>query len=141
MRTPVVGSSHTVEMTVDERVTVPGLLPEVPSWAEMPPVLATAMLVACMEWAALEALKPFLDDDERSLGIVVDMTHTAPTPIGVRVRATATIRAVEGRQIDFDVEASDDNGPVGRANHRRAVIETDRFRDRIATMQAAAADR
>jgi len=137
VRVPELGVSHSVAIPVDARFTVPGLLPQIPSWAAMPPVLATAMLVAVMEWAALETLLPYLDQNERSLGTLVDMTHTAPTPVGVVVRATATIRAVDGRFVDFDIEASDENGVVGRARHRRAVIEMDRFATRIAGLQTA----
>jgi fluoroacetyl-CoA thioesterase len=139
VRAPAIGVSHTVSTVVVDRFTVPGLLPEVPSWAAMPPVLATAMLVAFMEWAALEALLPYLDDDEHSLGTLVELTHSAPTPVGVRISASATIRAVDGRNVDFDIEAADQNGVVGRARHRRAVIAGQRFAQRLAGLRAAAA--
>lgn len=135
MRPPALGSTQTVSLEVTERMTVPGLLPEIGSWSAMPPVLATAMLVAIMEWAALETLLPFLDAGEHSLGILVEMSHTAPTPRGGRVRARATIRTVEGRFVDFDIEAFDDNGRIGGANHRRAVIDEARFAERIEAMR------
>jgi fluoroacetyl-CoA thioesterase len=130
--TLVPGIVHEVSLTVPDRFTVPGLMPDVPSWAAMPPVLATSLLVAIMEWAALEAILPHLDADEQSLGILVDMTHTAPTPPGMLVRAEATVVAVDGRFVDFTVAAFDAHEPIGSARHRRAVIKRPRFDERIA---------
>jgi fluoroacetyl-CoA thioesterase len=132
MQTLRVGLTHTVRLDVPYGFTVPGIMPDVPSWAAMPPVLATSLLVAIMEWAALEAILPHLDPDEQSLGILVEMTHTAPTPPGMAVRATATVTAIDGRFVDFRIEAFDEREKIGDAFHRRAVIARPRFDERIA---------
>lgn len=132
MRPIPVGISHEVTYVVDESSTVPGLMPHLSSWATMPPVLATAMLVAVMEWAALETILPYLDADEHSLGVVVDMTHDAPTGVGLAVRAVATVIGVDARGVDFAIVASDPSGVVGRARHRRAVVDATRFARRVA---------
>ncbi|GAC1348762.1 MAG: thioesterase family protein [Vulcanimicrobiaceae bacterium] len=137
MRPIPVGISHAVETVVAERFTVPGLMPEIPSWAGMPEVLATAMVVAIMEWAALETILPYLDDGEHSLGVRVDMTHTAPTGRGLPVRARATVTAVDASGVDFEIVASDATGVIGRALHRRAVVDGARFERRVAAAREA----
>ncbi len=131
MRQPPIGTAHTVEIIVEERFTVPGLLPEIASWSAMPPVLGTPMLVAFMEWSALEALAPYLDPGEHSLGVLVEMAHTAPTPVGGHVRATATIAAVEGQQVEFAIVAYDETGVIGEGRHHRAVVDAARFERRL----------
>ena len=70
-------------------------------------VYATPMMVALMEQAAKEALAPFLDEGETSVGIAMSITHDAATPIGMQVEATAKIVAIDRRIITFDVSAQD----------------------------------
>ncbi len=137
MRPIPIGISHTVEIVVAERFTVPGLLPEIPSWAGMPRVLATAMLVAIMEWAALETILPYLAEDEHSLGVRVDMTHTAPTASGIPVRAVARVVAVDETGVEFEIVASDATGVVGAARHRRTIVSGARFARRVAAGREA----
>jgi len=124
------GTTHTVEVVVEDRFTVPGLMPAIRSWAAMPAVLATAMLVAFMEWAALELLLPFQEGAERTVGISIDAIHVAPTPAGATVRVTATLVRRTGRFADFEIVARDDADVIGRATHRRAVIDKSRFEAR-----------
>src|SRR6202171_5713737 len=85
-------------------------------------VLSTPTMVAMMEQAAIEALKPFLDAGESSVGMTIEVSHTAATPPGHRARAEAEVTGVEGRRLEFAVRAFDDVEQIGSGSHRRAVV-------------------
>lgn len=90
-------------------------------------VLATPVMIAWMENAAKRALQPFLEEGETSVGIHVDCSHDAASPIGIAVTVTAVIKEVQRRVILFEVYAQDALGPIGRGTHERAVVLRDRF--------------
>jgi predicted thioesterase len=92
-----------------------------------PPVFATARMVALMELAAARALAGLLEDGELSVGVLVDVVHTAATPPGARVTALARYTGRDGKYYCFDVEARDDGGEIGRGRHKRAIIQTRRL--------------
>ena len=94
-------------------------------------VLATPELVRMMEETALTAVAPFLPAGSTTVGVRVDITHTAPTPVGFGVDIETTLVAVDGRQLAFDVVARDDVEEIGRAKHDRAVINLERFLARV----------
>jgi fluoroacetyl-CoA thioesterase len=98
-------------------------------------VLSTPTMVAMMEQAAMEAIKLFLDAGESSVGMTIEVSHTAATPPGHRARAEAEVTAVEGRRLEFAVRAFDDVEQIGSGNHRRAVIDAAKFNDRLKTKQ------
>jgi fluoroacetyl-CoA thioesterase len=95
------------------------------------PVLATPRLVALMEAAAVAAVAPHLAEGNDSVGTRIDITHSAPTPVGLEAVATAELVAVEGRTLRFKVSASDAKGPIGEGTHERVVIDRDRFLARV----------
>jgi len=92
-----------------------------------PAVLATARMVALMETAAARVLQPFLGPGELSVGVTVDITHTAPTPPGVLVTAHARYTGREGKLFVFEISARDVGGEIGRGSHKRAIVETERL--------------
>jgi fluoroacetyl-CoA thioesterase len=92
-----------------------------------PPVLATARMVALMEVAASRVLVPLLGPGELSVGVTVDITHTAPTPLGAEVTATARYSGREGKLFLFEVSAADPGGEVGRGWHKRAIVSSERL--------------
>ena len=92
-----------------------------------PAVLATARMVALMEIASARLLRPHLAEGELSVGVHVDVTHSAPTPPGAQVTATARYLGREGKLFVFEVVASDAGGEVGRARHKRAVVNVERL--------------
>jgi fluoroacetyl-CoA thioesterase len=98
-------------------------------------VLSTPTMVAMMEQAAIEAIKPFLDAGESSVGMMIEVSHTAATPPGHRARAEAEVTKVEGRRLEFSVRAFDDVEQIGSGTHRRAVIDAAKFNDRLKTKQ------
>ena len=101
---------------------------------EFPPVLATARMIALMEVAASRLLVPLLGPGELSVGVTVDITHTAPTPLGAEVTATARYAGREGKLFLFEVSCADKGGEVGRGWHKRAIVSSER-------LQAGAAKR
>ena len=93
-------------------------------------VYATPCMVALMEGAACEAIATALGDNETTVGTELNIQHLSATPVGMDVRAEATVTAVEGRIITFEVEAFDEAGPIGKGTHKRALVTTQRFLDK-----------
>jgi len=94
-------------------------------------VFGTPMMIALMEKAACEALGSFLDENQTSVGISVNIEHTSASLIGAKVSATATITATSGRKVSFNLVASDDNGTIGKGAHERFVVDSKRFMDKL----------
>ncbi|HTR61026.1 MAG TPA: thioesterase family protein [Candidatus Binataceae bacterium] len=94
-------------------------------------VMSTPTMIGMMELAAMDAIKPFLDPGEGSVGISIDAQHTAATPPKHRVRAEAEVTRSEGRRLEFTVTAFDEAEQIGSGTHRRAVIDTAKFNDRL----------
>lgn len=90
-------------------------------------VLATPLMVALMEGAALAAVNPLLPPGHCTVGSRVDVRHLAATVVGHPVRARAELVEVDGRRLLFHVEASDDAGVIGEGSHERFVVDLDRF--------------
>ena len=134
------GLEGTFRYVVPASKTVPRIYPEAPDFQLMPEVLATGYLVALCEWACIELVKPHLDwPREQTLGTHVDLSHTAPTPPGFTVEIRAKLLAVEGRRLEFSIEAHDGVDLVTRGRHERHVIQADRFLSRLALKRTAAA--
>jgi predicted thioesterase len=89
---------------------------------QFPAVFATARMIALMEVASARVLRPHLDEGELSVGVAVDVVHTAATLPGSRVTANARLVRQEGKLFVFEVSASDEGGEIGRGMHKRAVI-------------------
>jgi fluoroacetyl-CoA thioesterase len=94
-------------------------------------VLATPVMINLIEAAALKAIEDLLPEDHQSLGTHLDVSHTAATPVGLRVFATAEVTAVEGRTISFRVAARDEREPIGGGTHKRVVVSVPRFDERV----------
>ena len=92
-----------------------------------PPVFATARMIALMEVAASRVLVPLLGPGELSVGVTVDINHTAPTPLGAEVTATARYHSREGKLFLFEVSCADKGGEVGRGWHKRAIVSSERL--------------
>lgn len=96
-------------------------------------VLATPSLAALMEKAAVDCAERHLPPGEASLGVHLDISHSAPTPPGRTVSATATLTEIDGRKLSFEIEARDDVGPIGHARHTRVVVDVARFARKLAS--------
>ena len=93
------------------------------------PVFGTPYMAAMMECAALTCLQHFLEYGQGSVGTHLDVNHTAPTPIGMKVAVEAEITNVSenGKMVDFIVKAWDEKGLIGQGTHTRAIINNERF--------------
>ena len=98
----------------------------------MPMVLSTPNLVGLLERTAREAVQPFLEANERTVGVEIELRHLAPTPLGEAVTCTARVIHTEGTQITFQVEACDQHEIIARGIHQRAVIRVESFAKRVA---------
>jgi len=90
-------------------------------------VLATPVMVNLMEAAALQAVEGLLPPGYQTVGIHLDITHVAATPVGMRVRAYAELTRVEQRTLTFKVHAEDEKERIGEGLHERIIINLERF--------------
>ena len=121
---PAIGATASADLVVSEADLASALGIGPPPF---PPVFATARMVALMEVAAARLLAPLLGPGELSVGVAVEATHSAATPPGVTVTATARYLGREDGLYVFEVIARDRGGEVGRAAHRRAIVSSDRL--------------
>jgi predicted thioesterase len=105
----------------------------------MPAVLATPRLIGLLERTAREALSPFLEANERSVGMEIELRHLAPTPLGAQVTCQARVVATEGATVTFHVEARDEQEILARGLHKRGVIRVESFARRLARKMPARA--
>ena len=94
-------------------------------------VYATPCMVALMEGAACEAIAAALPEEKTSVGIALNISHLAATPVGMEVRAEAEVTEVEGNTITFQITAYDEAGKIGEGTHKRAIITAPRFLDKV----------
>ena len=134
--TLAVGLQHQEHMTVAARHTVPEVDPTWAGFQDMPPVLATAMMIGFIEQTCIEALRPYLQSDQRTVGTHVDVSHVSATPIGMKVTAHVELIEVEGRSLLFLVSCHDEAGLICEGRHRRALIDLTRFMKRLADKTA-----
>ncbi|MDR1806592.1 MAG: thioesterase family protein [Propionibacteriaceae bacterium] len=121
------GLSGTAEFTVTEALTVPALARHYPSYAGMPPAFSTPGLVGFVEQACIDLLAPHLDEGEFSVGVDVELTHTTATPVGAHLTADLQVLQVEPKSVLFAVTVSDNESVISIGQHRRAVLNRDRF--------------
>lgn len=95
-------------------------------------VFATPMLVALMEQAAIDAIRPYLAAGEGSVGTKVEIAHLAATPVGMTVKATAELVELAGKKLTFTVAAYDDKEKVGEGRHERYIIDNAKFLAKVA---------
>ena len=121
-----IGTKYEVTQTVTEAYTAA----QIGSGAL--PVFGTPYMCAMMENAAMSALQPFLEEGQGSVGTHLDVSHDAPTPVGMQVWAEAAITAVSenGKMITFAVSARDERGSIGSGTHTRAIIKNEKFLSR-----------
>lgn len=132
MKAPVkIGTSHEIQFVVESAHLIDFAA------GGMPAVLSTPRLIGLLERTAREALEPFLEADERSVGIEIELRHLAPTPPGQRVTCTARVIQREGKQVLFHIEARDEQERIARGSHKRAIIRVESFTRRVQEKLAA----
>lgn len=113
---PRVGETAELEFTVEDAHGIDF------SDAVMPKVLSTPWLIWFLEHTARKAVLPHLEDSESTVGVVVNVEHKAPTPIGSKVRCQAKVIYLDGRTISFELKAHDDHDLICQGTHKLRVI-------------------
>ena len=126
------GLRYSATITVGEALAVPASGRLLGETADMPPVFATANMIAFVEWTCVVALAPYLSSDQRTVGTRVDMTHSAATPIGMKVTAEIELIEIDGRRLRFRANCRDEIEPIGEGFHERTIIDHARFMQRLA---------
>ena len=93
-------------------------------------VYATPCMAALMEGAACEAIAEALEENQTTVGTALNIAHISATPVGLDVRAEATVTAVEGKVISFEVKAFDEAGEIGHGTHKRVIVSSQKFLER-----------
>ena len=99
-------------------------------------VFATPWMVAMMELAACNALAPYYEEGQSSVGTKLDVSHDAATPLDMKVCAEAEVTEVDRRRIVFSVTAWDETGVIGKGTHERFLINAEKFLAKVAAKKA-----
>jgi len=121
----MIGDTATVHTTVDQTNTAQAV------GSGSLPVFATPMVIALMERAACEAIVNELAPGQSSVGTEINVAHTAASPVGAQVSATATVTQAKGRQVQFELIAHCGEQEIGRGTHTRFIIDAERFMAKI----------
>jgi len=122
------GLTFEFKFKVPENKTVPHLYPESPEFRIMPKVLATGFMVGLFEWACIQAVNPYIEwPDEQTVGIDINLSHSAATPPGLTVTVKGKLEKVEGRKLTFYIVADDGVDKISEGTHERYVIDAASF--------------
>jgi fluoroacetyl-CoA thioesterase len=99
-------------------------------------VLGTPYMIAHLEMTARDSVKPLLDEGYDTVGARVDVRHLAATPMGMTVTFRSELTAVDGRRLQFNVEAFDGKEKIGEGTHERAIINVAKFAARLKAKSA-----
>ena len=119
------GLKHTSELTVTEAVTA------IAAGSGDMPVLATPMMMALMENAAMLAVKDELPEGCTTVGGHIESSHLKPSRVGTLVRAEAEVTKVDGKKIEFKVAAYAGDTLLGEGTHLRFIVDKEKFMSRI----------
>ena len=122
-----VGMTHEMRLKTGPEHSAQKFYPKVPD------VFGTPFLGGLFEGVSADLMAPHLGPGETSVGISMNLTHTAPTPLGMEVRAVTEVTQVEGRKITFKLEAFDEKEKIGGAVHERFIINAEKFNQRLET--------
>jgi fluoroacetyl-CoA thioesterase len=119
------GTQGSAELTVGEEHTAPRV------GSGKVHVLATPVMINVIEAAALAAIEHLLPEGFQSLGTVLNVRHIAATPVGMKIRASSEVTAVEGRTVKFTVSVFDEKELIGDGAHERVVVNVAKFDARV----------
>ena len=125
MRQILIGARAEAEETVEFEHTLTA------HHAELPPVYSTPDMIRLMETAAFQALQPYCEGDEITVGTSINIEHRAASGIGARIKAQAVLESFDGRFYIMRVTARDDVQEIGRGTVGRAVVSVGRFLEKM----------
>jgi len=126
------GIEHELRFRVPESKTVPALYPEASEFQAMPRVFATGYMVGLIEWACIQAVNPHIDwPEEQTVGISINVNHTAATPPGLEVSARVKLIEVDGKRLTFEVQLRDGVDAISKGTHERFIINAEKFNQKV----------
>ena len=126
------GLEYELRFRVPDTKTVPALYPESSEFQVMPRVFATGYMVGLIEWACIQAVNPHIDwPTEQTVGIRINVNHTAATPPGLEVRARVKLVEVDGKRLVFETELNDSVDIISKGIHERFIINAEKFNHKI----------
>ena len=90
-------------------------------------VFATPAMTALMEMTAWKSVAPYLGEGAGTVGTRLDITHDAPTPLGMEAWCESELTEIDGRRLVFHVAVYDEKGKIGGGTHERFIIQNDKF--------------
>ena len=120
-----IGVRGEAEQTVEFEHTLASHRPE------LPPVYSTPDMIRLMETAAFQALQPYCEGDEITVGTSINIEHRAASGIGARIKAVAELESFDGRFYSLRVSARDDAQEIGRGTVGRAVVSVGKFAEKM----------
>lgn len=90
-------------------------------------VFATPAMAALMEKTAWMSVADVLEEGCGTVGTSLELSHSAPTPLGMKVTCESELTAIDGRKLTFHVKAYDETGAIGEGTHRRFIIQNEKF--------------
>ncbi|MDE6183172.1 MAG: thioesterase family protein [Rikenellaceae bacterium] len=121
MKEITTGLTHTSAVTVIHALTA-----EAMGSGDMP-VFATPAMVTLMEHAAMLAVAPSLGDELTTVGGRIDVSHLKASPVGASISATATLTAIEGKKLTFEIVAQEGDTIIGKGTHLRFIVDRKKF--------------
>ncbi len=122
------GMTFEFAYTVTKERTVPYLYPDIEEGTVMPQVFATGYMVGLMEFACIKFINPHIDwPRQQTVGIHVNVSHTAATPAGMTVTIRGRLEKVDGRKLSFFLEAYDNQDKISQGTHDRFIIDAEKF--------------
>ena len=127
------GLKFEFDFTIPETKTVPYIYPESEEFQMMPRVFSTGFMVGLIEWACVRFVNNYIDwPREQSVGIDVNLNHTAATPPGLTVKVSGELLEVDGRKLTFSIAAHDGIDVISEGTHQRFIIDAEKFAARAA---------
>jgi fluoroacetyl-CoA thioesterase len=105
---------------------------------ELPPVYSTPDMIRLMETAAFQALQPYCEGDEITVGTSINVEHRAASGIGAHIKAEAVLESFDGRFYTVRVTARDDVQEIGRGTVGRAVVSIGQFVEKMKASEGKA---
>ena len=100
-------------------------------------VFATPAMIALMEQTAWQSVTPYLEEGQGTVGIRLEISHDAPTPLGMEVSCESELVEIDGRRLVFEVVAKDAHGTIiGKGRHERFIIDEEKFQKKADTIKA-----
>jgi fluoroacetyl-CoA thioesterase len=119
--------------------TVPHLYPEFDEGGQMPDVFATGYMVGLFEFACIKFINAHIDwPRQQTVGIHINVSHTAATPPGFTVTVRGRLAKIDGRKLSFELEAHDGVDAISKGTHDRFIIDADKFNAGVAQKKASA---